>query len=262
MKKNKLRTGGQILYIPANRLTSDPMKPRIYFNNDELNDLCASMEDSGILEPLTVRPIKNGNYRIVSGERRYRAAALAGIEDIPCVLIRLSDEEAAFISVIENLRKSSLHFFEIAQAIEQIHSVFGFTYADIADRLGMSMNELTDILKYLSVDHALRKKIVENGLTERHVRELVKLNDKDKEMLVAEIIEKRMNVTATRERCQEVLKNHSGKKQRTVTYFKDITIFVNTIDRAIDTMVKSGIKADSLKTESENSIEYRLLIPK
>ena len=262
MKRNKLRYGGQIIYIPSERILSDPMKPRIYFNNEELTDLCASIEEAGILEPLTVRAVRHGKYMIVSGERRFRAAGLAGLESVPCVLVKLCEEDAAFVAVTGNLRHSELNFFEIALAVERLHKRYYFSYADIAEKLGISLNELTEKLKLLSVPPELRKKIIENGITERHVRELIRLNDDEKTLLVEEIIRCRLNVSETRQRCKELLCADAPKKQRTVTYFKDSTIFVNTIDKAIDTMKQSGIDAQSQKTEAADHVEYRVLIPK
>lgn len=262
MKKTKPRCGGQILYIPVDQLVSDAMRPRIYFNDEELAELVGSIAEYGILEPLTVRAAKNGKYKIVSGERRARAAAMAGLAEIPCILLRMSDEEAVFTALSENLQCSELNYFEFAVSVERIHRKFCLGYDSIAGKLGMSINELTEKLKMLSIPPELRTKMIENGVTERHARELIKLNDKDKELLVKEIVEQRLNVSGTRERASELLSAKKEKKQHAVTYFKDITVFVNTIDRAIDTMEKSGIKAKSSKTEEDGIIEYKVTIPK
>ena len=262
MKKTKPRCGGQILYIPVDQLVSDAMRPRIYFNDEELAELVGSIAEYGILEPLTVRAAKNGKYKIVSGERRARAAVLADLKEVPCVLVRMSDEDAVFASLTENIKTSALNYFELAVSAERIHRKYCLGYDAIADKLGMSINELTEKLKMLSIPPELRTKMIENGVTERHARELIKLNDKEKELLVKEITEQRLNVSATRQRAGELLSAKKEKKQHAVTYFKDITVFVNTIDRAIDTMEKSGIKAKSSKTEEDGLIEYKVTIPK
>lgn len=263
MKKNKLRCGGQILYVPAKLLRSDPLRPRIYFNNEELAGLTASIKESGIIKPLTVRPSKNGGYTIISGERRLRAAINAGLESLPCILIRMSDEEAAFAAITDNLRQSSLNYFEIPTAAKKIHEMFFYGYDQIADRFGISMQELTEKMRLLSIPENLRIIMLESGITERHARELVRLNDEDKRKIVDEIIEKRLNVTKTRQRCSEILRKEPEKTgQRTVTYFKDATIFINTLDHTIDTMLKSGIRAQSVKSETDDHYEYRVLIPK
>lgn len=262
MKKTKLRRGGQILYIPVGMLVSDPMRARIYFNNEELAVLAASVAEYGILEPLTVRTAKNGKYSVVSGERRMRAAMLAGLEEVPCVLMRMNDEEAAFVGMTENLRCTGLNYFEFASALEKLHRKFCLPYDVIADKLGISLHHINESLKLLSVPLPLRTKMIENGVTERHAAELIKLNDADKELLVGEITQKRMNVSETRKRAAELAAGKTQRNQRTVTFFKDTTVFVNTIDKAIDTMEKSGIKAQSRKTEEADRIEYRVTIPK
>lgn len=263
MKKSKLRYGGQILYIPIEMISSDSMRPRIYFNNDELTDLCASIADAGILKPLTVREGKNGNYCVISGERRLRAAALAGLESVPCLIMKVNDETAAFTALTENLQQSNLNFFELALYVERIHQQFCLSYDVIAEKTGMGLNELSEKMKLLAIPFDLRIKIVENNLTEKHARELIKLNDTDKEKLVDEIIEKRLTVSATRERVKQMLSAGITKKeQKTVTYFKDVTVFVNTIDKALSAMEKSGIKANSSKREENGYIEYCVKIPK
>ena len=262
MNKVKFRRGGQIIYIPAEMIKSDPMRPRTYYNEEELAQLTASIAESGIIKPLTVRTAKKEGYFIISGERRYKAAVKAGIEAIPCILIKMSDEDAAFTAIEDNLRQSNLNFFEIPSAAKKIHEQFYCAYDVIADRLGITLNELMEKMKLLSIPEDLRKKIIESGITERHTKELIKLNDEDKEKLINEIIENRLNVTKTQQRCREILYSHNPKKQKTVTYFKDSTIFVNTIDKAIDTMQRSGIKAESSKREEESYYEYRVLIPK
>lgn len=262
MKKKKLKYGGQIIYIPIEMLVSDPMRPRTYFNNEELADLRESICECGIIKPLTVRETKNGNYMIISGERRCRAAVLAGFDSVPCILMKMTDEEAVFSSIAENITQSGLNYFEFAEAIERIHKRFCFPYDIIAEKTGMSLNELNEKIKLLSIPQSLRKRMIESGMTERHAKELIKLNDDDKAKLVDEIIQKHLNVTETKRRCREILSSKTEKKQKTVTYFKDITVFVNTIDKTIDAMEKSGINAQTCKTDAEGYIEYSVHIPK
>lgn len=261
MKRSKLRCGGQILYVPVTMLISDPLRPRIYFDNDGLSELCASIEDRGILKPLTVTETKKGKYKIVSGERRFRAAVMAGLDTVPCILTHLSDEEAAFNAISENLLQCSLNYFELALSLEKLHTKLYYPYDLIAEKLGIGINEITEKLRLLSIPEELRTVMIENGVTEKHAKELVRLNDADKALLVREITEKRLNVSQTKQRCREIL----GKKNRTghtVTYFKDITVFINTIDKAITAMKTSGIGAKAVKNEKEDSIEYNLIIPK
>lgn len=263
MKKSKLRCGGQILYIPTDLLISDPTRPRIYFNNNELNRLSDSICEVGIIKPITVRNSKTEKYYIVSGERRYRAAVMAGLSTIPCILTKMSNEDAAFTSLYENLQQCNLNFFEVAVAIERLHKSFAFSYSEIADRLGLTLAEVNEKTKLLTIPFELRTKIIESGITEQHAKEIVRLNDEDKENFVDEIVEKRLNVSSTREKCTEIIYGKREKpQQKTVTYFKDITIFVNTIDKAINAMNSSGINAQSSKTEAEGYIEYRVTIPR
>lgn len=262
MRKRNLRTGGRILYIPIEMLHSHPLKSRLYFNNEELVDLCASICDEGIIKPLTVFEAENGYYVIISGERRFRAAKLAELKELPCILIKSTEEDSAFMSITENIQQSTLNYFELPLAVEKIHNTYSVSYTEIAERLGISIIDLTDKLKLLSIPDYLRITLIENGITEKHAREIIKLNDSEKDTLVNEITKKKLNVTQTRQRVSEILYCKRTQCQHTVTVFKDITVFVNTIDNTLERMVRSGIAAKVTKTDNKESVEYSVSIPK
>lgn len=261
MKQNTIQTAGQIVLIPSELISSNPFKNRRYYNVDCLEELALSIKMNGIINPLTVRAAEEG-YQIVSGERRFRAALIAGLEILPCILIDVSEEENAVISVLENVQRSAFNYFEEAAAFERLRAQFNLTLSDMAERTGKTESYIINKLRLLSIPASMRAKILEYGLTEKHVAVLLRMkSDKDKELLLERIIDDRLTINETQRAAAEFYrrKKPAGKQLKC---FKDITVFANTIDHAVETMLSSGIKALSSREETENYIEYIVRISK
>lgn len=261
MISEKARTAGQVLLIPNDQIYPNPNQPRQIFDQEELVNLAISIRMNGILQPITVRQIDKG-YELVSGERRLRASKLAGLVSIPCIVVDVNNMKSAVFALIENLQRQNLNYFEEAIAIERLMSEYGLSQEDAARRLGKAPSTVSNKLRLLSLPEEARKRLMENGLTERHARALLKL-DKDKVVEVLDkIIEKKLNVTQTDELIDEILSNISAPKRQTKRMFSDVKIFLNTINTAVDTMKKSGIGADIRREDTGESYIYRIEIPK
>ncbi|MBQ2759262.1 MAG: ParB/RepB/Spo0J family partition protein [Clostridia bacterium] len=262
MKRKAVKTGARILFIPIEDIHSNPFRPRTYYCEQALNELAASIGELGIIQPLSVCDKKDGTYQLISGERRLRAAKLAGLVRVPCVLFSNEIRKAALMTVTENMQRSDLNFFEEAALIDKLSNVFCFTLGEISDILGKSELYLMNKTRLLSISLEMRKEMLENGLTEKHARAFLRLqSEADRQKLLTAVINERLTVSQTLERSREITGEKSAKPEP-IKLFKDINIFVNTVEHAIDTMQKSGIDALSDKTEDENSIEYRIIIPK
>lgn len=263
MKANEnLRRSGSILLIPQNEITANPDQPRKSFDKSELEGLAQSIHLNGIIQPISVRRIDNGLYEVIAGERRLRAARMAGLEKIPCIIINASDEKAALYALIENLQRRDLGFFEEAAAIETLMREHGLSQEETAKRLGKAQSTLSNKLRLLRLPGDVRKAITDAGLTERHARALLKIEDGEKlRAAVQVIIKKNLNVAQSERLIGEII---SGGKRRpaVVKLFKDVRIFVNTLNHAVDTMREAGIQADSQKKETDDYIEYLVRIPK
>ena len=261
MISEKARTAGQVLLIPNDQIYPNPNQPRQIFDQEELVNLAISIRMNGILQPITVRQIDKG-YELVSGERRLRASKLAGLVSIPCIVVDVNNMKSAVFALIENLQRQNLNYFEEAVAIERLMSEYCLSQEDAARRLGKAPSTVSNKLRLLSLPEEARKRLMENGLTERHARALLKL-DKDKVAEVLDkIIEKKLNVTQTDELIDEILSNISAPKRQTKRMFSDVKIFLNTINTAVDTMKKSGIGADIRREDTGESYIYRIEIPK
>ncbi len=261
--QTKVKAGGQILLIPPDLIYPNPNQPRRDFNMDELHSLADSIRVSGILQPITVRQGENGLYELVAGERRLRAARIAGVPRIPCIEIRVCNDESAVLALIENIQRSNLSYFEEAEGIAQLMAQLGANQDEVARRLGKAQSTLSNKLRLLKLSPELRRQITEAGLTERHARALLKLEDsKMQKQALHEIITKRLNVSDTDKLIEQMNRPQKKKKGKPMLVLKDIRIFMNTISHAVDTMKRAGIAAVSEKNETDDYIEYHVRIQK
>ena len=255
----------EVQRIATEKLLPNPYQPRKQFKSEELLSLAESIKENGILQPLLARRINNSDYyEIIAGERRLRAAILANLATVPCLIVDCDYEESAVYSIIENIQRSDLSFFEEAQAISQKQNHFGMTQEQIAKRLGNSQSSLSNKLMLLKLPADVRYFIEKEGLSERHARALLRL-ESEKQMWTALnlIKEKGLNVQQTEEYINSITnKEVKPHKNNIVKIFKDVRIFVNTVNKAINTMKEAGIPAESNKTETDDYIEFLVRIPK
>ncbi len=245
-------------------------QPRKYFDTYELQALADSISSSGIIQPLTVRKADGGKYKLIAGERRLRAAKIAGLRRIPCVLHRLADSTAAIYSLTENMQRSNLTFFEEAEAIRLLISEHRLTQAEVALRLGLSSSTVSNKLRLLKLSPEIRERIIAAGLTERHARALLRLSAEQREDSLDKIIAEGLNLVQSErlieqtlcpkiDNANEAVKPENAKPVRKAA-IGDIKLFSNSLHKLLDTMKSSGISANSRKSETEKYIEYKVRI--
>lgn len=252
-----------INFIPTEKLLPNPHQPRHQFCTEDMLELANSIKENGILQPLLIRRINNSEYcEIVAGERRLRAAILAGVEKVPCIEIDCDREKSAVLSILENVQREDLTFFEEAIAIDQLVSVFGMSQQNVAIKLGKSQSAISNKTRLLKLPADVRYFIEKEKLTERHARALLKLENEDDLWKVLNVVKDRqLNVAQTESYIATYCRKPVTNKKK-VPVFKDFRIFVNTVNKAIATMKASGIDAQSDKTETDEYIEIRVKIPK
>lgn len=260
MITEKPRSAGQVLLIPSEIIYPNPNQPRRSFDQEELVNLAISIRMNGILQPITVRETQNG-YEVVSGERRLRASRLAGMLSVPCIVIDVNSFKSAVYALIENLQRQNLGYFEEAVAIERLMKDFGLSQEETAKQLGKAPSTVSNKLRLLSLQSEARNLLCEHGLSERHARALLRLPEDKILPVLNKIIERKLNVTQTEAYIEEILSEKQGNRT-TKTMFSDVKIFLKTINHAVDTMKKAGIKADIKKEEQEESYVYHIKIPK
>ena len=258
------RSEKQVPELPPGAIHPNPRQPRRFFDPEALEELAASIRQHGILQPLTVRR-GPGGWELIAGERRLRAALLAGLETVPCVERDADEDESALLALVENLQRQDLHYFEEAAAIGEFLRQTGITQEETAAQLGRSSSALANKLRLLRLSPACREQLTRHGLTERHARALLRL-EAEEERLAAlrQIAEKGWNVAQTEQyidRRLEQLQSTPPAKRRTFI-LKDVRLFLNSVDRGLRMVRDAGIHADCDRQETEEDILLTIRIPK
>ena len=258
--------------IPVKNIFPNPNQPRKNFDERSLYGLAQSIKDYGIIQPLSIRLISQTDgssppvYELIAGERRLRAAKLLFWETVPCVIINADKQVSAEIAIIENLQREDLNFFEQAAAIEKLIEIFGYTQEQTARRLAVSQSYIANKLRILKLSGEEKDIISEYGLTERHARSFIRIADeKERKKVIATVIKRTMNVSSTDKYIDKLLseKEKENVKNHKPNYIvKDVRLFLNTIDKVVDTIAQSGINIKSEKTDKGEYIEIFLSVPK
>ena len=254
---------GAVLDIPVTAIKPNPRQPRKSFGANELASLSRSISQDGVIQPLTVRD-KQGYYELVSGERRLRAAKIAGLKTVPCIITDISDERSAVFALIENIQRCDLNFFEQAQAISQLISEHGFTQEEAALRLGLSQPAVANKLRLLRLDDDERSVIIANALSERHARALLRCDDKKQRLAALDrVISASMNALQTEKYVKSLQRQEQIKRsyQKRAPILRDVRLFVNTMNKAVRVMQLAGVKANTKRVEHEGYVDYIVSIP-
>ena len=250
----------KITEVPIIRIRPNKAQPRKQFDEASLTSLSQSITENGILQPLTVRRASQSEYELIAGERRLRASVMAGLKKVPCIIVKCSDKESAIFALLENLQRSDLGVFEEARGISRL------TQEEAAQRLGKTQSTIANKLRLLRLTYEEQELIISAGLTERHARALLRIEDEGKRReVLSKVIALNLNTQQTDNLVGEVLNDcpkHIKSMGSSKAVIKDVRIFVNTINKAVDTMRLAGIDAKAVKSENNNYIEYTIKIPK
>lgn len=263
-----LRRGG-ILSLRVEDLAPNPVQPRRRFDEEELRELSESIRSYGILNPLTVR-LRCGKYELVAGERRLRAAKLAGLKEVPCLLVDVDMQDAGLLALVENLQRKDLDFLEEAEGLQRLIRMFGMSQEEAARRIGKSQSAVANKLRLLKLPPDVLDALRQNGLSERHGRALLRLPDGESQRAaLAVILENHMTVAAADAYIDALLSPPEEappppeKKERRRTFvLKDVRLFLNTVTRSIDLMKQGGIDAGMKREETEDALILTISIPK
>ncbi len=263
----KART--KFMNIGTDKINPNPAQPRRKFDEAKLYEFAESIRQNGILQPIIVRSRDGGRFEIVAGERRFRAAKLVGLKELPCIIRNYSDEQAYILSVIENIQRNDLNFFEEAVSYEKLIRDYGLTQEELAQKLGRTQSAVANKLRLLKIEDSLRPLFEENNLTERHARCVLRLPDTaSREKAVKEIIGGNLNVAQTEALILSMCGENKKKEKQEIKgvrynkLFKDMRIFSGTINKTIEVIKKTGIPVVSNKKETDSFIEYIIRIEK
>lgn len=268
-KPDKREDMKNITYIALDSIRPNPYQPRKQFNKSALEELCDSIKQYGVLQPINVRKLSNNSFELVAGERRLRAATMAGLKEIPAIVINVDDNDSAVMALIENLQREDLSYMEEAEGYNNLINEHGFTQEELAQKIGKSQSTIANKIRLLKLPPLVKKILADNNLTERHARALLKLHDEQLQLKVLKIVcEKGLNVKKTEELVERAIEKYSrearekGGERKMTKAIKDIRIFVNTIRQAIDLMKKSGVNAKAAQLDRGEYVEFIIRIPK
>lgn len=269
MQALRIRPGvrrGNIIWLPAEDIAPNPVQPRKLFDEEGLEELSRSIKSYGILNPLTVR-CRGGKYELVAGERRLRAAKLAGLQEVPCILLDVNMEDAGLIALIENLQRRDLDFLEEALGLSRLIRMFGLSQEEAARRIGKSQSAVANKLRLLKLPEDVLETLRSSGLSERHGRALLRLPDPEAQRTaLAHIAANSLTVAAAEEYIEALLNApeeelHKPEPRRTLV-LKDVRIFLNSLNRSLELMKQGGIDAGVRREETEESLILTISIPK
>ena len=260
MQCQKLKTymeTGRVVFLPAASIRPNPAQPRKVFKADALDELADSIRQHGILQPLSVR--RTGNtYELIAGERRLRAAQIAGVMDIPCIIMRMDEKESGIAALMENLQRQDLDFIEEAMGIRRLLDDFGMSQEQAARLLGKSQSAVANKLRLLKHSQAVLLQLRDAGLSERHGRALLRLpTEEEKQKAIAEILRQGMSVARTESYIESLLLNKEEKTGK-----PNVGAFLNNLTQSLQKMQLSGISAVSERRETEDRIVLTITIPK
>jgi len=254
----------EIKKIPIGDIVPNQFQPRTVFDDEKIEELARTIHTHGVIQPIVLREFEDGKYEIIAGERRWRAMKSLGWEEVPAIINNLSDAETASVALIENLQREELSPIEEAIAYGKLLEIHSLTQEALAQRLGKGQSTVANKLRLLKLPQEVQDALLNKTISERHARSLIPLKDPEKQvMLLAEIIEKSLNVKQTEIRVEKLLNQSAEKpKPKRKAFSKDMRIAVNTIRQSLSMVTDSGINLKSEEEEFDDFYQITIQIPK
>ena len=260
MQCQKLKTymeTGRIIFLPARSIRPNPAQPRKVFREDALEELADSIRRHGILQPLSVRRVGN-SYELIAGERRLRAAQMAGLTELPCLVLRMDDRESGVAAMVENLQRQDLDYIEEAVGISRLLEQWDMSQEQVARLLGKSQSAIANKLRILRHSDIILATLREANLSERHARALLKLPNEDTKLTaIAEIVRQNMSVARAESYIDSLLSQKSSKAAQAI-----VNTFLTSLTQSLAKIQRCGIGAISERRETDTQIVVTITIPK
>ena len=262
--KTKEKVAGHVVMIDIGVIIPNKSQPRKEFNEEALKSLSESVKENGILQPIIVR--KNGVfYEIVSGERRLRAAKLAGYREVPCIVKNIDEEQSAVLALIENIQRKDLSYFEEAAALEKLLNVYGLTQEQAAARLGKAQSTIANKLRLLRFTEAERRLLLTGGLSERQARALVRISDDSQRSRAIEaVVSQRLNIEQTEELVNRILSGTPQKRRKPrarVEFLTPPRLYMNSLNALIKRIRADKVPCELSEQKYDDYYEYTIRFP-
>ena len=217
----------KVILIPEYKIKPNPYQPRKVFDEEKIEQLATSIAQYGLLQPITVLPMEDGNYQLVAGERRLLACRRLKMQEVPAILTSMDEERSSALALVENIQRCDLNYFEEAMAIQKLMKMVGYTQQAVAKKLGKNQSTVANKLRLLQFSEEVREAILEAGLTERHARALLNLNEQGDELLleaIRTISAKEMNVSQTEKYIAQLQGKEEKPKEKRLFVVNDETV--------------------------------------
>lgn len=254
----------KVVQIPVSMIIANPEQPRKIFKDSELEELTKSISEYGVLQPLIVKKAEGRRFILVAGERRLRAASLAGLKTVPAIVKELQDREAALIALVENVQRENLNFLEEARAYKKLMVDFELTQGEIARRVSKQQSTISNKIRILSLPEDIQEAIIKNGLTERHARALLKLTaQEDRKKVIERVTVNGLNVKQTEKLIEDILagKEKAERNKKKINYIS-YKIYLNTIRKAFNQVKDVEKNAKFIESDRGEFLEVKIIIPK
>lgn len=253
----------QVVMIPLEKIEANPEQPRKVFDDEGMEELTGSIKEYGVLQPIILKDEKD-IYTIIAGERRYRAAQLAGLSKIPAIVKNMETKEASLIALVENVQREDLNFLEEARAYKKLMEDFELTQGEIAEKVNKRQSTISNKIRILALPEKLQEQLIANKLTERHARALLKLKDgDDRDQVMERVIVNNLNVKQTEKLIDDVLEKKEAalRKRRKINYIS-YKIYLNTIRKAFNQIKEMEENAKIIQEDKGDFMEVKILLPK
>ena len=253
----------QVLDLPIELIHPNPSQPRQQFDPTALDELSKSISQVGILQPLSIRRTKEG-WELISGERRLRAAEMAGLTTVPCLPLEADDNLSSLLALVENLQRADLDVWEEAAALKQLIDEFHLSQEEVGKRVGISQSAVANKLRLLKLPEDVIDLLRQNNLTERHARALLRLPSPDQQRdALSHIIRYHLNVAKAEFYIDRLCRQKDTPRKAVPIYrTKDIRLFLNTVKRSLSIMQSAGVDARCGREETDSEITLTIHIPK
>ena len=262
--RHKTVQSGRVLHVPVGQIRPNPAQPRRIFDQQALAELADSIRCYGILQPLTVRKMPGG-FELVAGERRLRAARMAGLAEVPCLLLEVDDRQSGMIALVENLQRRDLDYIEEAAGLARLMRSYGLNQEQAAAQVGKSQSAVANKLRLLKMGQPVLDALRANHLTERHARALLRLPEDEARLAALEVIAREgMTVAKTEQYIEQLLAAPAAKPQRPkrILPVRDVRLFLNTVKHSLEVIQNAGIPAACGREDTEDEIILTIRLPK
>ncbi len=261
--KKGIFDSGRVIFLPVDTILPNPNQPRRIFDAAGLEELADSIRAVGLLQPLTVCR-RESQWELVAGERRLRAARLAGLEEVPCLSVQTDGQSSSLLALVENLQRRDLDFWEEATALRRLIDTYHISQEEAARHIGKSQSAVANKLRLLKLPQEALVLLREGGASERHARSLLRLETEEQQLECARrIVEQGFTVAQTEGLVDSLLSAQPVSPRKKPTFIiKDVRLFLNTVTRSLDLMRSAGVDAQCSRQDSDEAITLTIRIPR